>query len=90
MLNGGPDAARSPHVSVARVGVMIAVRMAEIVSTAAVTYPKPGGVSQRLKRIMIWYSENARATLKAVVPQQHNHQAQDAATASLWLPRQDP
>jgi hypothetical protein len=38
---------------------MIAVRMAEIVITAAVTYPKPGGVSQRLKRIMIWYSENA-------------------------------
>jgi hypothetical protein len=47
---------------------MITVRMALIVITAAVRYPRPGGVSQRLKRVMILYSVITWMTPKAVVP----------------------
>jgi hypothetical protein len=71
--------------------VMIAVRMAEIVITAAVRSPKPGGGVAAVAE-----SEHGEvlsdhvSEAKGRRTPQHNCQAEDVATVSLWLPRQDP
>ncbi len=54
-----------------------------MVMVATVRYPKPGGLSQLapLNLIMITYSTITWTARNAVVPIQHNHQAQGAATA---------
>jgi hypothetical protein len=70
---------------------MITVRMAQMVMTATVRYPVPGGSSQSrsLKMIMATYSAIVCIAQKAVVPHSTTTRRRMWPPASLWLPRQD-